>query len=101
MEAYREDIARMYQHYKQHKDDYGSNCNDVYYKTHDRSYLNRMRYLYLKFTTCSVCGRCGYGGMSYDIEVLMWQKEIQELTQEWNNSKAQALGLPLDHQASE
>ena len=71
VEAYKEDIARMYEHYKQHKRDQCTNCNDVYCKTHYSSHLNRKRYLNANFTTCSVCGTWGHGRMTCDTEGLM------------------------------
>ena len=39
--------------------------------------------------------------MTYDIEGPMVEKEIQELTLECKDTKAQALGLPPHHHASE
>ena len=39
--------------------------------------------------------------MPYDIEGLIWANEIKELTLECNDTKAQALGLPPYHAASE
>ena len=91
----------MYDHYKQHKQDHWTNCNDEYCKTHYSSHLNRNRYLNPDFTTCSVCGTWGHGRMTCDIDGLMLEKKIKELTKECADTKAQALSLPPYHQAPE
>ena len=101
VEAYKEDIARMYDHYKQHKGDHWTNCNDEYCKTHYSSHLNRDRYLNPNFTTCSVCGTWGHGPMTCDIEGLMLEKGIKELTKECADNKEQALSLPPYHQVTQ
>ena len=41
VEAYKADIVRMYQHYKQHQRDHCTNCTAEYCKTHYSSHLNR------------------------------------------------------------
>ena len=56
VEAYKENIVRMYVDYKQHKRDHRTNCNDKDCKTHYRRHRNCNRYLNSNFTTCSVCG---------------------------------------------
>ena len=94
-------MARMYNHYKQHKRGYWTNCNDVYCKTHYSCQLNWNRYMYLEFTTCSVCGKCGHECMTYNMEALMLKQEIKELTWECGHTKPEALSLPPYHPAPE
>ena len=56
VEAYKEDILRMYQHDKQHKREHWTNYNDEYGKTHYSTHPNRTRYLNPNFRTCLVYG---------------------------------------------
>ena len=101
VEGYKEDIARMYEHYKQHKRNHWTNCNDEYCKTHYSSHHDRNRYLNPDFTTYSVCEICGHRRMTCDIARLMLQKEIKELTLECKDTKAEAFSLPPYYHASE
>ena len=50
--VYKEDIHRMHEHYKKHKRDHFTNCNDAYSNKHYGSHLNRNRNLNPNFTTC-------------------------------------------------
>ena len=101
VEAYQEDIVRMSEHYKKHKRDHWTTCNDEYGKIHYSSHLNRNRYLNPNFSTCSVCGIWGHGRMTCNIEGLILQKDMKELTLECNDIKAQALRLPPYHKLPE
>ena len=99
--AGKEDIVRMYDHYKQYTQDHWTNSNDEYYKPHDSSHLNQNRHLNPDCNTCSVGGTWGHGLMTCDMEGLMLEKVIKELTKECMDSKVQALTLLPYHQAQE
>ena len=76
VEAFKEDIDRMFEQYKYHKRDHWTNCYHEYCKTHYSSHLNRNRCMISNFATCSVCGTCGHGRITCDIEGLILEKEI-------------------------
>ena len=101
VDGYREDVGSMCEYYKQHRRDHWTNCNTEYCKTHYSSHFNGNRYQNPNFTTCSVCGTWGHHRMTRDLAVVMWEKEIKELTLECNDIKAPAIGLPPYYQASE
>lgn len=93
LDAWKEDTARMYEHYKQHKPDHSTNCNHEYCKTYHNSQLNPNRYWNPNFTTCLVWGTWRHGGMPCGIVGLMLEMQIKPVTVECNHTKAQALGL--------
>lgn len=78
----------MYEYYKQYKRDHCLNFNDEYGETHHRSHLHGNPYLNPDFSTCSECGICGIGRMTSDIDCLMLEKEIQEVSTEFKDAKA-------------
>ena len=76
VEAYKGDIVRMYEHYKQYKREHRTNCKDEYCKTHYTRYVNWNRYLNPNATTCSVCGTCAHQRMTCNAEDLILEMEI-------------------------
>ena len=88
-----QDITRMHDYHKEDKPDHWTNCNDEYCEIHYSSHVNRNRYLNPYFTTFVVCGTWSHGRIIYDIEGLILEKEIKELTKECAHTKAQARSL--------
>jgi len=85
-------VNDAWEHYKQHRKQLNTDCNDYYCRSHGSSHHNGNRYF--PTTRCSVCGTYGHGCLNCTLAEAVYQKEKDFQSSQRDSWKLKATTIP-------